>query len=84
MSRRSILRGKTERTSTFAEVKSTTAKNEEHQLRFGLGQLLRYRHALSTSGATVHATLYVERQPADPEWSKLCQSLGITLRWPTP
>lgn len=67
-----------------AEVKSTTATNEEHKLRLGLGQLLRYRHALSTDGTTVHATLYVERQPADTEWSNLCQSLGITLRWPTP
>jgi hypothetical protein len=66
-----------------AEVKSTTATNEEHQLRLGLGQLLRYRHALSADGTTVHATLYVERQPADPQWCELCQSLGITLRWPT-
>jgi hypothetical protein len=68
----------------IAEVKSTTGTNEEHQLRFGLGQLLRYRHALSTRGATVHATLYVERQPADPQWSELCRSLGVALRWPTP
>jgi hypothetical protein len=67
-----------------AEVKSTTAMNEEHQLRLGLGQLLRYRHALSAGGTTVHATLYVERRPADPQWSELCQSLGVTLRWPPP
>ena len=67
-----------------AEVKSTTATNEEHQLRLGLGQLLRYRHALSAGGTTVHAMLYAERQPADPAWSHLCQSLEITLRWPTP
>lgn len=67
-----------------AEVKSTTATNEEHQLRLGLGQLLRYRHALSADGTTVHATLYVEQQPADPAWSDLCQSLRIALRWPTP
>lgn len=66
-----------------AEVKSTTAVNEEHQLRLGLGQLLRYRHALSADSTTVHATLYVEREPADPEWSELCQSLGVTLRWPS-
>jgi hypothetical protein len=66
-----------------AEVKSTTATNEEHQLRLGLGQLLRYRHARSADGKTVHATLYVEREPVDSAWSQLCQSLGITLRWPT-
>jgi hypothetical protein len=65
-----------------AEVKSTTESNEEHQLRLGLGQLLRYRHALSAEGMTVRATLYVERKPADPAWSQLCRSLGITLRWP--
>jgi hypothetical protein len=67
-----------------AEVKSTTAINEEHQMRLGLGQLLRYRHALFAGGTTVHATLYVERRPADPQWSELCRSLGVTLRWPTP
>jgi hypothetical protein len=67
-----------------AEVKSTTPTNEEHQLRLGLGQLLRYRYALSADGTNVHATLYVERQPADPQWGELCESLGITLRWPTP
>ena len=67
-----------------AEIKSTTAANEEHQLRLGLGQLLRYRHALSADGTTVHATLYVEQQPPDPAWSDLCQSLQITLRWPPP
>lgn len=67
-----------------AEVKSTTAANEEHQLRLGLGQLLRYRHALSAVGETVHATLYVERQPQDPQWRELCESLDVTLRWPEP
>jgi hypothetical protein len=67
-----------------AEVKSTTAMNEERQMRLGLGQLLRYRHALSAGGTTVHATLYAERRPADPQWSVLCQSLGVTLVWPTP
>jgi hypothetical protein len=65
-----------------AEVKSTTAMNEKHQLRLGLGQLLYYRHALSAGSTTVHATLYVERQPTDPAWSELCQSLGVTVRWP--
>jgi hypothetical protein len=49
-----------------AEVKSTTATNEEHQLRLGLGQLLRYRLALSIDGSAVRATLFVEQKPADP------------------
>ena len=34
-----------------AEVKSITAENEEHQLRVGLGQVLRYRQHLSALGA---------------------------------
>lgn len=67
-----------------AEVNSTTAMNEEHQMRLGLEQLLRYRHALSAGGTTVHATLYVDRRLVDPRRSELCQSLGVTLRWPTP
>jgi hypothetical protein len=66
------------------EVKSTTRKNEEHQLRLGLGQLLRYRHVLAADGTTVCGILYVERKPTDPGWFDLCQSLDITLRWPTP
>ena len=65
-----------------AEVKSTTDANEEDRLRLGLGQLLRYRHALSRDGTVVHATLYVERQPADTAWIDLCESLEVKLRWP--
>lgn len=65
-----------------AEVKSTNRTNEEDKLRLGLGQLLRYRHALSEDGTMVHATLYVERQPTDDAWTDLCDSLGVKLRWP--
>lgn len=68
---RSTLRGGTGQTFTSLKVKSTTAMNEKHQLRLGLGQSLYYRHALSASSTTVHATLYVERQPTDPAWSEL-------------
>lgn len=66
----------------FAEVKSLTAKNEERQLRLGLGQLLRYRHRLRTAAIDARAVLMAEHQPTDPEWQALCDELGITLVWP--
>jgi hypothetical protein len=63
-----------------AEVKSITAQNEEHQLRVGLGQVLRYRHHLSALGHNrVVAVLVPERQPRDPSWRELCQELGVVL-----
>jgi hypothetical protein len=63
-----------------AEVKSITAQNEEHQLRLGLGQVLRYRQRLSALGHDrVVAVLVPERQPRDPSWRELCQELGVVL-----
>jgi hypothetical protein len=63
-----------------AEVKSITADNEEHQLRVGLGQVLRYRQRLSALGHDrVVAVLVPERQPHDPSWRELCQDLGVVL-----
>ena len=63
-----------------AEVKSITAENEEHQLRVGLGQVLRYRQHLSALGHDrVVAVLVPERQPRDPSWRELCQKLGVVL-----
>jgi hypothetical protein len=63
-----------------AEVKSTTADNEENQLRAGLGQVLRYRQHLSALGHDrVVAVLVPERQPRDPSWRVLCQDLGVVL-----
>jgi hypothetical protein len=66
----------------IAEVKSLTERNEEKQLRLGLGQVLRYRDLLNGSGKKIVATLVVERQPSDPSWLQLCRSLGILLAWP--
>ena len=69
-----------ERTVFVAEVKSITAGNEEHQLRLGLGQVLRYRQRLAALGhARVVAVLVPERQPRDPSWRELCQHLGVVL-----
>ena len=47
------------------EVKSLTSANAERQLRLGLGQLLRYWHAMNRQGKTVVAVLAVEHQPTD-------------------
>ena len=63
-----------------AEVKSITSENEEHQLRVGLGQVLRYRQRLSTLGhVRVVAVLVPERRPRDPSWRELCQEVGVAL-----
>lgn len=63
-----------------AEVKSITAENEEHQLRLGLGQVLRYRQRMAALGHDhVVAVLVPERQPRDPSWRELCHNLGVVL-----
>jgi hypothetical protein len=63
-----------------AEVKSTTDRNEERQLRLGLGQVLRYRFVLSeTHGQRVSAALVPERTPRDPTWESTCASVGVAL-----
>lgn len=66
------------------EVKSTTSRNEEKQLRLGLGQVLRYRHVLSIryQDQDVVAVLAAERKPKDPTWPDLCAALGVRLVWP--
>jgi hypothetical protein len=65
-----------------AEVKSLTHKNEERQLRLGLGQLLRYRDLLGRARAPAKAVLMAEREPTDPTWKTLCRSLDVLLVWP--
>lgn len=65
-----------------AEVKSLTLKNEEKQLRLGLGQVLRYKHVLAASSRKVQAVLAVERPPTDTSWLGLCDSLDVLLSWP--
>ncbi len=63
------------------EVKSLTVANEEKQLRLGLGRVLRYAHQLGEDAPTVEAVLIAEREPADPTWTDLCNSLGVRLVW---
>jgi hypothetical protein len=65
-----------------AEVKSVTDLNEEGQLRLGLGQVLRYRHALAgRHDGPVRAVLVAERKPRDEGWITLCAELGVVLTW---
>jgi hypothetical protein len=64
-----------------AEVKSVTDRNEEKQLRLGLGQVLRYADQLRHRGP-VAPVLVVERRPTDSSWEQLCDRLGVILAWP--
>lgn len=69
-------------TTYVAEVKSVTNKNEERQLRMGLGQVLKYRHDLQVSGLSkVEAVLVSERKPP-ADWIAMCRSLSVYLVWP--
>ena len=65
-----------------AEIKSLTAKNEEKQLRLGLGQVLRYRHRLVSADKPVRAALVVQRRPSDESWLEVCTSLNVAIAWP--
>jgi hypothetical protein len=64
------------------EVKSITDANEERQLRLGIGQVLRYRQALSVRHAKVASVLVPEREPRDSSWAELCREVGVLLVWP--
>lgn len=64
-----------------AEVKSLTIKNENHQLRIGLGQVLDYRHQLG-GPSRVRSVLALEQQPNDRRWSGVCADAGVVLWWP--
>jgi len=64
-----------------AEVKSVTPDNEEHQLRLGLGQLLRYVHWLSGlyPRYAVRGVLVPEQGPSDCAWGEVCRGAGVHL-----
>jgi hypothetical protein len=65
------------------EVKSITTHNEERQLRLAVGQVLRYRQAISSrDGGTVVPIIALGCEPLDGTWLELCQSLGVLLTWP--
>jgi hypothetical protein len=63
-----------------AEIKSITDRNEEGQLRLGLGQVLRNKQRLELLGhENVVAVLVPERSPNDPSWHDLCDQVGVVL-----
>jgi hypothetical protein len=64
-----------------AEVKSITARNEERQLRLGLGQVLRYRSLLEANGRPARALIALSGQPSDERWLELCAALDVGLVW---
>ena len=63
-------------------MKSLRERNEEKQLRLGIGQVLRYRHLLATVYPVVKPVLALERHPSDASWLNLCADLGIRVVWP--
>ena len=68
-----------------AEVKSLTIKNETHQLRLGVGQVIEFRSRVRSlfPGETVMAALVVEREPSDVDlWTSVCQETDLRLAWP--
>jgi hypothetical protein len=65
-----------------AEIKSLTKENEEHQLRYGLGQLLRYCDLLCQQAGRIVPVLVPEREPSDSRWDRLCRSRGFRLTFP--
>ncbi|WP_414507733.1 hypothetical protein [Streptomyces sp. NEAU-L66] len=67
---------------TVCEVKSLTRVNETRQLRAGIGQLLDYHDRLRGRAARVRAVLWVEHEPTDARWLRLCERVGIELAWP--
>ena len=71
-----------EGTVYVAEVKSVTNRNEERQLRMGLGQILQYRHQMrQLLEREVVGILVAEREPP-ADWMPLCESLSLHLVWP--
>ncbi len=72
----------TDEARLVGEVKSLTARNEEKQLRLGLGQVLRYANLLSASTAKpVIPVMALEREPSDHRWLQLCDALGVRVGW---
>jgi hypothetical protein len=70
--------------SVIAEVKSLTPDNEEHQLRYGLGQLVDYLDALDNDGDGHRpiGVLFIARAPRRLTWLRKCDRVGIELCWP--
>jgi hypothetical protein len=68
--------------TVIAEVKSITLDNEEHQLRYGIGQLIDYLDELDTAGHRALGVLFIARSPRRMSWVRKCERAGIELCWP--
>jgi hypothetical protein len=66
----------------IAEVKSFTEDNEEHQLRYGVGQLIDYLDELEAADYRPLGVLFVARPPRRMAWIRKCERAGIELCWP--
>jgi hypothetical protein len=69
-------------TTWVAEVKSTTASNEGHQMHMAVGQVMHYRQQLAAEGRDVRAMIAVENPPFDKSFVELCGTEEIALVWP--
>lgn len=59
------------------EVKSLSEKNEVHQFRFGLGQVLEYSHKMNAS-----PILMFNRRPVQQNLVKAANKVGVGVLWP--
>lgn len=66
---------------TVVEVKCMTRDSSEHQLRLGLGQVLRYAQLMGLDRDIVRPALALDRQPPD-DWLELAASLEVLVGWP--
>jgi hypothetical protein len=66
----------------IAEVKSLALENEEHQLRYGVGQLIDYLDELGDAGLHPLGVLFIARPPRRMTWIRKCGQAGIELCWP--
>jgi hypothetical protein len=68
--------------TVVVEVKSLSDTNEERQLRYGLGQVLRYRHLLLSDNQATRAALVTSRRTRDQSWESMLRDHAVTLAWP--
>lgn len=70
--------GRSDGTVFVVEVKSATPENQELQMRLGLGQVLKYAHALRHRNDRVVPVIAIELAPEEA-WHELLQTLGVGL-----
>lgn len=66
----------------LVEAKSLNTANENHQLRYGLGQVLEYAAMLRRDYDSVFPFLAIPRPPKDERWRGIFDAAGVTLVWP--